>query len=536
MRVFDVPKGYAGIGRQLRVAVHGSCRVHDPFEALAAAGKLTKVWANHLAVSYTFGEACQALQWSLGERAIPAELLPFIFDDPARLPAIEPQQLRVLESVDVFIAEISELRQIRYRDFFFQIQVFMRNFVSRHGTALLPWYRLFSTGQPATRDVVQEALCHLAHLDAEERSFVESIMVETQLAAIDPESAKRAIATLAATCDARWLFVSHFVVPGMSGTLMLDRSKLREILRAATEECNVGFFDPSQMVGRYGRGMALANAGADIYHYNPDFQSKIGDALLLQLSSTLEPDRDAFEMAAPSAATPLQPISCALNALLTMCHRERLAGLGVDGSGLHAHYALLLERCEIVGRQELDIAEIILRYLPEFDCYHVLRAGLGEMAFLLAVHGCKTKAFDPFASRLSALTAGAKYLRSCGFLGKNGVDATLATVPSPAAGERTLAVATQLSLTASPAEEEIILRQLEQYDAVLFMPGALVRPRDSKADEELLIDRFRSAGFVDVRDYPHSRLVYCARGRESDRSSDVRRDPGSVFAREALST
>lgn len=536
MRVFDVPKGYAGIGRQLRVAVHGSCRVHDPFEALAAAGKLAKVWANHLAVSYTFGEACQALQWNLGERAIPAELLPFIFDDPTRLPAIEAQNRRVIESVDVFIVEISELRQIRYRDFFFQIQVFMRNFVSRHGAALLPWYRLFSTGQPVTKDVVQEALGRLAHLDVEERAFVESILVETQLAAIDLESAKRAIASLAAICDAKWLFVSHFVVSGTSGTLMLDRTKLREILRTATEACSVAFFDPSQIVGRYGRKTALANAGTDIYHYNPDFQSMIGDALLLQLNATLEPDRGAFEVVAPDAAVPLQPISCALNALLTICHRERLAGLGIDGSGLHAHYALLLERCEIVGKQELDIAEIILRYLPEFDCYHVLRAGLGEMAFLLAVHGCKTKAFDPFASRLLALTAGDKYLRSCGFLDKDGVDATLATVPPPAPGERTLAVATQLSLTASPADEEAILRQLEQYDAVLFLPSALVRPRESKADEELLINRFRSAGFIEVRDYPHLRLVYCARSRETVRSDDVRPVPGEVFAREAVPT
>jgi hypothetical protein len=510
--------------------------VHDPFEALGAAGKLAKVWANHLAVSYTFGEACQALQWNLGERTIPAELLSFIFDDPTQLPAIEPQQRRVLESVDVFIIEISELRQIRYRDFFFQIQVFMRNFISKHGAALLPWYRLFSTGQPVTKDVVQDALRRLVHLDAEKRAFVESILVETHLAPIDPESAKRAISTLAATCDARWLFVSHFVVPGMSGTLMLDRTKLREILRAATEECSVGFFDPSSMVGRYGRKTALANAGADIYHYNPDFQSMIGDALLLQLSPTLEPDRNAIDVVAPNTVIPLQPISCALNALLTSCHRERLAGLGVDGSGLHAHYALLLERCEILGKQELDIAEIILRYLPEFDCYHVLRAGLGEMAFLLAVHGRKTKAFDPFASRLSALTAGAKYLQSCGFLAKEGVDATLATVPSLALGERTLAVATQLSLTASPAEEDTILTQLEQYDAVLFLPGALVRTRESKMEEELLIGRFRSAGFCEVRDYPHLRLVYCARSRESVRSDDVGPVPDKAFAREAVPT
>ncbi|MGD9883620.1 MAG: hypothetical protein AB7U95_26255, partial [Reyranella sp.] len=147
MRVFDVPKGWRGATLPVRIAVHGSCRVHDPFEALASKGELIKVWANNYAVSYTLAEAHQMLRLSIGESEIPTYLLPFIFDDArnALTPSGWPRD--VIKDVDVFVVEVSELRQVRYREFFFQIQVFMRNFVSKYGAALLPWYRAFSLGQ-----------------------------------------------------------------------------------------------------------------------------------------------------------------------------------------------------------------------------------------------------------------------------------------------------------------------------------------------------------------------------------------------------
>src|SRR5262249_8928337 len=88
--------------------------------------------------------------------------------------------------------------------------------------------------------------------------------------------------------------------------------------------------------------------------------------------------------------------SASLNALLVTLHRSRLDSLGLEGSGLHSHYALLLERREIVAPRHVATVDLVLRVLPEFQTYHVLRAGLGEVAFLLSAFGRRTLAFDPF--------------------------------------------------------------------------------------------------------------------------------------------
>jgi hypothetical protein len=65
--------------------------------------------------------------------------------------------------------------------------------------------------------------------------------------------------------------------------------------------------------------------------------------------------------------------------------------------------------------------------------------------------------------------------------------------------------------TLSPEEEEVMLARLEKYRAVLFCPAALLRQRPLAADQEALVERFRRAGFTHVKDYPHLRLVYCAK-------------------------
>src|SRR5262249_24830642 len=150
-----------------------------------------------------------------------------------------------------------------------------------------------------------------------------------------------------------------------------DRAKLRKILADATKKCEVDFFDPSDIVARFGRTEALANGGADIYHYNPEFQGEIGEALLRKLRCTAQAPSLRLRNNFPA---PLHSVSAALNALLTTLHRERVRSFGVDESGLHAHYASLLERREIVGLREIVVADLILRFLPEHDSYHVLRA------------------------------------------------------------------------------------------------------------------------------------------------------------------
>ncbi len=448
------------------------------------------------------------LQWCSGRRTIASSLLPFILSGSGEALSQEPARPRILEDVDAFLFEMSELRQIRYRDVSFQIQAFTSNFISKHGSAVLPWYRLFSQGLPVSDELVQETLSKLTNLAGEERELTGSILREARLEVMDVESTKHAIVELTSGSPDRWTFVSHFVVPGLAGTLMQGRAELRAVLAEAAAATGAGFFDPSEIVATYGRETVLANRGADIYHYDPEFQSTIAEILVQHLRA-----RDGRKVARkpPSEDVSIQVVGGALNALLISLHRERLRDLDVDGSGLHQHYAALLEQHQIVSKGVVDTVDLILKFLPSFDCYHVLRAGLGEMAFLLAAFGCKVTAFDPFSTRLSAIKAGVAHLKACNFPNAGDLTANLATVPDVAEGRRTLAVATHLLITASSQEEEAILARLEKYDAILFDPALLVRARESHEERESLIDRFRRSGFTHIRDYPRLGLIYCAK-------------------------
>lgn len=534
MRIYDIPKGFVGLEAQLRICIHGSCRVYDPFEALAADGKLIKACANDAFVSYTLGEAQQTFRYCLGEEEFPPDLAPFFIDEPTRLGPWQPVYRRTLNDVDAFIVEVSELRELSYRGICFQIQVFLRNFVAKYGAALVPWFGALSTGKHISEELVQEALARLPDISADEHERVRSILSEARLETVDVAAIANGIDRIRFNPAARWLFVSHFTVPGMPGALMDDRRSLAEILRQATEPRGVAFFDPTELVARHGREQVLANTGRDIYHYDPRFHEQVAEVLLERVqvggSAVVLPLDSRFGAASPVGRQAVEALSSELNASLISYHRERLGQLGVDGSGLHSHYAGLLERGEILGKQETDLVDLILNYLPEFEEYHVLCAGLGEVAFLLAGLGVPTTACDPFTSRFSAIIAGADRLGATGMYARGRFRAAETAVPSIPRRNSALCVATQLAITASPAEETKILERLEKYRALLFRPSLLVRSRESTAEQEQLLGRFRDAGFSVMREYPLRNLVCCAKEGEVAGAPSASRPGGRLRA------
>ena len=512
MRIFDIPRSWVSGAEPRRVAVHGSCRVHDPFESLANNGQIIKVWANNYAVSYTLAEARQMLRFSVGEKAIPSSLLPFIFDNPSNAFTIDAYSRDVIRNVDAFVVEVSELRQVRYREFFFQIQVFMRNFVLKYGSALLPWYRAFSLSKPISEEIICDALSALPHaITQEEKSLVESILREVRLEEVSIETTAQLIRQLRANGVKHWIFVSHFQVPGLAGTLMEDRGKLAEMMRRVTAECDVDFFNPTEVITHYGRQRMLANGGSDIYHYNPDHQFVVAEALIKKIClGVVNNDLPRKHVLPNKKFQPLQAIASALNALLIPFHRTRMNLLGVDDSGLHAHYAGRLDRGVIADERDIEIADLVLRYLPQFEQYHVFRAGLGEIAFLLAAFGHAIVGFDPFAGRFRAMSEGGRQLRECGVIGDN-FEPRNEIVPSQESGDGTLAVATNLMMTVSPEQEESILKRLEVYEAILLDPSMLLRQRPQSADQELLLKRLSNAGFAHFQYFPQQRLLYCSK-------------------------
>lgn len=516
MRVFDLIDRAGARGNAARIAVIGSCRVNDLFEALADRGRAHRVWASVHATTHTLGEARQIIDCVRGDRDIPAAFQPFVFGPDQPPPRPLPVR-RLLDGVDAIVVEVCNLRQVRHPPYFFQLDHFFTHFVSKHGAPLRDWYRRFLSGEACDEDEIAQALGKLADLSLQERGVAEAVLRNTRLQRLDREGALAGVAETIVDRGKKWLFVSHFVVPRVGGTQMADRAELIDILGKAVARQGAAFFDPSALIARYGREAALARGGQDLFHYNPQLHETVADALLD--AAHLEPRRPrswwvaGAAHAAAATATQRRPavvVAERVNETLLRVHRDRVKALGIDGSGLHAHYERMLDDGAIVGEQIVELAELVIESLPEFDSHHVLRAGLGELAFVLAGLGMRTTAFNPEVSRFKATEAG--------FQALIGEEADMASrcsigesaIPDVPSGERVLAVLPDFDL-GDDHDEERALARLGRYPALLVEPQRFLHPRESIDEQEAVVQRLQRLGFTKMREFPRLGLLYCER-------------------------
>lgn len=207
---------------------------------------------------------------------------------------------------------------------------------------------------------------------------------------------------------------------------------------------------------------------------------------------------------------PTLTVSAKLNAALLPLHRERLARLGLEGSGLYSHYENVIGRGSLIGAKEINVADVVLRSLPHFKHYHVLRAGLGELGLLLAALGRSVAAFEPNAQRRAAIGDGATCLSELGLLDLPAIEVKTGVVAERASDD-TLAIATELIFTLSDDGERSLLDLIAHYDAVLIAPAQFLRRRKSANDQEAAIEQLRERGFSVVWRIPDLGLAYCAK-------------------------
>ena len=248
------------------------------------------------------------------------------------------------------------------------------------------------------------------------------------------------------------------------------------------------------------------------------------------------PVTGATELPGP---TPAERAADKINGALLQLHRERVSAMGVDGSGLFQHYNQRLNFKDIAGRQVKDLAHLIVSLLPKFDRYDVLRAGLGELAFVLAALGLRAGAFEQNSKRLEAIYAGlAKFGGEDPELGRR-VVVGRAAVPDVAKQSRNLAIA-HFFVGIAASQQDEILDQLACYSAVLIDPGNFLYARNSAEERDAAIQAMRSRGFTRIQEYPRWGVVYCA--RPDDMRAELQRpalqapsSTGQQLANDALS-
>ena len=192
-------------------------------------------------------------------------------------------------------------------------------------------------------------------------------------------------------------------------------------------------------------------------------------------------------------------------------HCRRLSELGVDGSGLFAHYATLVSQGGVLRADELQAFRLVREALPMYGGYAVLRAGLGELAFLLNGAGLRVTACDPNAARIEALKAGLDHLVALRLADGETFGIASGFVPKRADARPLLGVATDFTFNLPLEQDPAFCRGLRQFDGLLINPRLFIRLREQPAEQRAVSDFLQSLGFTETATFATEQMVYFAR-------------------------
>lgn len=200
-----------------------------------------------------------------------------------------------------------------------------------------------------------------------------------------------------------------------------------------------------------------------------------------------------------------------VDAALVELHGRRLSELGIDGSGLFSHYAGLLSQEAILRTDEIGAFKLVREELPLYAGYAVLRAGLGELAFLINSAGLRVTACEPNAARVAALKAGLGSL-----VASKVVDGKIFTiapgfVPDRVDARPLLGIATDFVFDLSLEQDQAFCRGLQQFDGLLINPRLFIRLREQPSEQRAVTEFLQSLGFAEAKKFPHEQMVYFAR-------------------------
>ncbi|WP_395714128.1 hypothetical protein [Reyranella sp.] len=188
-------------------------------------------------------------------------------------------------------------------------------------------------------------------------------------------------------------------------------------------------------------------------------------------------------------------------------HGSRLAKLGIDGSGLFGHYAALVATGAILRHNQIEAFKLVREVLPAYDEYVVLRAGLGELAFLLERAGLRVIACEPNVARNGALKAGLDAFATSTSERHGTVRIDNGFLPNRIDGQRSLAIATDFVFDLPPEADDVFCRGLLGLDSLLINPRLFIRLRESPSEQRAAIDFLCALGFAESAEFPQAGLV-----------------------------
>lgn len=368
--------------RILTCTTIGTCRIADPLGAVTQIRKLQRSNANIYGFTHTSKEALQQIDFLEG-RDLPPELSSFLSAEGVfpRGPSQVP---------DCFVVEISSTKEIRFRDYYLQINYFERTFRERPEL-----YDTF-TKLKAERDLERRRQRFEALESFTLASDLEkTVLLEGWVHQTTREELEADMMTIVERLPAPVVFVSHINVPGSEGTLIASRDRLCAWVREICQARRLTYFDPTPHVTQYGQARALAEDGKDLKHYSRDFKPVLGSILFDEILTKLKrpgPGRITVEVertapkATPSSPAPEREAPRAeaagpSPARQTPKPKPAVLRVATDGAPIQVN-AALSEAKRRIADGDLDEAEAILHGVVAEDPRSAqARTLLGTIAF-----------------------------------------------------------------------------------------------------------------------------------------------------------
>jgi hypothetical protein len=521
MHIFELRPGADGVA--LRVASLGSCRVHRPLQALRARGDL-RMCDRGLGATHSAAESLQAIRLLRGETHVPDALAPYVFDRE-KTPSTELLAQTLAGGVEVFLLEVCDDRQFSCGPVLLQHNFVLRKLVQPYRGALLPWYRQVCTSGASDEVCVQTALSNLGEIGVAPSEGMTRLLRDMRLGRADGEEIGREVDEMMAKSGGRWIVVGAITIPGLDGATMRDRRALNGKLEALAAPRGVVFYDPTRLIVDHGRETVLDSGGANLNEYARPFHRTLGEVLVSLARVGAPPAKRGGRSAAgesrpaagETASKPKSALADRLNRELVDLHRLRLDELGIEGSGLYAHYKARLDQDSLIGDRERFAFDIIDGYLPAYDGYAILRAGLGELALLLAASGRRVIAYEPAATRRAAIEAGRGHLERRGLLAAGRLSEVGALTPAGALEGRVLGVGLDVAHLHTQAAAAPHIENARAFESLLIDLRCFITIHESFADQVALAHTLHAMGFDLRRDYPAESLYWFRRSRRANR-------------------
>ena len=273
MRIIDI---YSKDGKKtIRAAVIGTCRLANPLLKLEKSECAKVIW-EHSGFAHSIHDALQWISIITLEKEVPTELAPLIYGIPRdslnRTKSKEHWQRgkELMESVDLFLVELSTRNRIYTDDFDFNSDYLTEHFVRPGGLALLDWWSKVCQGGSYSETDLEYLLESASKLHSGFPEHLESIL--SQCRRINEKNSQ--------VLDAIE-YLNHQITNSQCTIIANpDASNINFksfLAHVSTETKSFRYLDPNVFIRDFEPAEVFMGEGKDKNHYSQSFELRMGE-------------------------------------------------------------------------------------------------------------------------------------------------------------------------------------------------------------------------------------------------------------------